>query len=163
MSDVVSCPVLRHAHRDEAIERHSGTEHILRHEVVVARILLDLRCDFDESLENAFSPTVDERVDVGVGEVLLHNMHERVGNATSDLIWWNRVGYLWVEDRELWVIRVESKLLFSSEIGDYGTIVHLGTSGRHSHYRGKRDCTVDFFRVAHEFPSVAIVADSAGD
>ena len=50
VSDVVSRPVLRYAHRDEAVERHSGTEHILRHEVVVARIFLDLRSDFDKSL-----------------------------------------------------------------------------------------------------------------
>ena len=104
VTDVVSSPVLRHTHRDEAVERHSGTEHILRHEVVIARIFLNLWCDFDESLEDAFCPAVDERVDVGVGEVLFHNVHERVGNTASNLIWWDRVGYLWVEDRELRIV-----------------------------------------------------------
>ena len=48
VADVVSSPVLRYAHSDEAVKAHSGREHVLRHEIVVLRVFLDLRCYLDE-------------------------------------------------------------------------------------------------------------------
>ena len=98
VAKVVSSPVLRYAHGDEAVKTHSGREHVLRHEVIVLRVFLYLRRNLDEVEEDAFGPTVHERVDVWSSEVLFHNMHESVGNAASDLIWWDRVGYFRVED-----------------------------------------------------------------
>ena len=98
VADVVSSPVLRYAHSDEAVKPHCGREHVLRHEVVVLRVFLDLRRNLDEVEEDTFGPAVHERVDVWSSEVLFHDMHESVGNATSDLIWWDRVGYFRVEN-----------------------------------------------------------------
>ena len=163
VADVVSSPVLRYAHSDETVKAHGGREHILRHEVVVLWIFLDLWSNFDEVEEDTFSPAVHERVDVWSSEVLFHDVHESVGDTAGNLIRRDRVGYLWVEDRPLRVERVETIFLFSCEIGDNGAVVHFGASGRHSHNRSKRDCASDFFRVEYEIPSVAIVADSAGD
>ena len=97
VANVVSSPVLRYAHSDEAVKTHSGREHILRHEVVVLWIFLDLRSYLDEVEEDTFSPAVHERVDVWSSEVLFHDVHKSVGNAASDLIRRDRVGYLWVE------------------------------------------------------------------
>ena len=98
VADVVSSPVLRYAHRDEAVESHCGREHVLRHEVVVLWVFLDLWCYLDEIEKYTFSPAVHERIDVWRSEILFHNMHESVGDTTSYLIRWDRVGYLRVED-----------------------------------------------------------------
>ena len=87
VANVVSSPVLWYAHSDEAVKAHSGREHILRHEVVVLRILLDLRSNFDEVEEDTFSPAVHERIDVWSSEVLFHDVYKSVGDATSNLIW----------------------------------------------------------------------------
>ena len=61
-------------------------------------VFLDLWSYLNKVEKYAFCPAVHERIDVCGSEVLFHDVNESVGDTTSNLIRWDRVGYLWVED-----------------------------------------------------------------
>ena len=162
VADHVGRPVLSDAHRDEAVESHRRREHEIGHQVVVVLVLADFGCDLDERLQNAFGPTIHHPRLPRDGHILLHDVHEGIGQSAGHLPLGQREGLFGIEYRKERVVAVERIFLLRLAARDDGAVVHLRACGRDRQHRTQRYGALRS-ALAHQFPCIAVVEQSCRD
>ena len=141
---------------------HRRREHEIGHQVVVVLVLADFGCDLDERLQNAFGPTVHHPRLPRDGHILLHDVHEGIGQSAGHLPLGQREGLFGIEYRKERVVAVERIFLLRLAARDDGAVVHLRACGRDRQYRTQRYGALRS-ALAHQFPCIAVVEQSCRD
>ena len=94
--------------------------------------------------------------------VLLHHVHERIGQSAGDLTLRKRVKRLRIENREDRVVAVEGVFLLRLVARDHRSAVHLGACGGHRQHRGQRH-RLRVAALEDQLPGIPLVEQSGRD
>ena len=157
MADSVGCPVLRHAARDQAVERLRCRPHDVGPGRVVVGLRHDFRAFLHERQQDPFGLPVLKRGVDRVGHVLFHHMDEGIDHPVGGLTRRQRERGLGIQDREprIDLLAVKGQLLAGRLAGDHRVAVGLGTRGGKREDAAQRHGIFDLRAFGEDVPRLA--------